>query len=58
LLPGIHIPILSPDVLFKEPPDHLIIFPWNIAFEIKKQLASLVSYETRFWKFIPCIEEI
>ncbi|MYB40483.1 class I SAM-dependent methyltransferase [Candidatus Saccharibacteria bacterium] len=57
-LPGSHIPILSPDVLFKEPPDHLIIFPWNIASEIKKQLASLVSHGTRFWKFIPSIEEI
>ena len=57
-LPGSHIPILSPDVLFVDPPDHLIIFPWNIAAEIKKQLTSLVSHGTRFWKFIPFIEEI
>lgn len=57
-LPGSHIPILSPDVLFDAPPDHLVVLPWNIAAEVKQQLNYLVNRGTQFWKFIPCIEHI
>lgn len=57
-LPGSHIPILSPDALFDNPPDHLVILPWNIATEVKQQLNYLVKRGTQFWKFIPCIENI
>lgn len=37
-LPGSHIPILSPAVLPERRPDWLIIFPWNIADEIREHI--------------------
>ncbi|WP_306258578.1 class I SAM-dependent methyltransferase [Pararhizobium sp. IMCC21322] len=37
LMPGMRIPIVSPDVLQSDPPDYLIILPWNLADEIVGQ---------------------
>ena len=37
-LPGSHIPIVSPEVLNNGNFNELIVFPWNIIGEIKKQL--------------------
>lgn len=37
LMPGVQIPIVSPDVLGSNPPDYLIILPWNLADEIMNQ---------------------
>ena len=51
-LPGSHIPVLSPDVLIEYDPDFVIIFPWNIAEEIKSQLSTRL-YSTKFVTFIP-----
>src|SRR5690606_25605754 len=34
LLPGSHIPVLSPDAIAAQRPDYLVIFPWNIAPEV------------------------
>ena len=48
LLPGSHIPIRSPEVLEQDPPDYLVIFPWNIADEIERQLAHLKRHGTQF----------
>ena len=48
LLPGSHIPIRSPDVLDQDPPDYLVILPWNIADEIEQQLAHLKRSGTQF----------
>lgn len=36
-MPGVRIPIVSPDVLDSNPPDYLIILPWNLADEIMSQ---------------------
>jgi len=52
-LPGSHIPVLSPDVLSARRPDYLIILPWNIAEEVKRQNASLAEQGTEFVTFIP-----
>tara|TARA_R110002167_G_scaffold31464_15_gene103266 strand:+ start:9578 stop:10798 length:1221 start_codon:yes stop_codon:yes gene_type:complete len=41
LMPGSHIPILSPELLKTNQPDYLIIFPWNIKTEIQQQLDFL-----------------
>ncbi len=42
-MPGSHIPIRSPAALAESRPDYLLILPWNIADEIKRQNAELVG---------------
>jgi len=43
-LPGSHIPIYPPERL-KDQPDYILIFPWNIANEIKSQLATIIAQD-------------
>jgi SAM-dependent methyltransferase len=52
-LPGSHIPVLAPDVMETLDLDYIVIFPWNIAAEIRKQLGTLASSGTRFVTAIP-----
>lgn len=52
-LPGSHLPIRPPEVLCEEPPDDVLILPWNIAGEIKAQLADLAARGTRFVTAVP-----
>ena len=52
-LPGTKIPIFHPDHLQKEKPDYLLILPWNIADEIKKQLSYLKNTKTKHCVAIP-----
>jgi SAM-dependent methyltransferase len=53
LMPGSHIPIYSPEALRENPPDDVVIFPWNIAREVQTQLADLVDSGTRFVTAVP-----
>jgi novobiocin biosynthesis protein NovU/D-mycarose 3-C-methyltransferase len=39
LTPGAHIPVVSPDHLAAHPPDVLLLLAWNLADEIRRQLA-------------------
>jgi len=57
-MPGSHIPIVDPDFIEKNPPDFLIIFPWNIADEIIAQNAHLSNFGTRFVIAIPNLQII
>jgi 2-polyprenyl-3-methyl-5-hydroxy-6-metoxy-1,4-benzoquinol methylase len=52
-LPGSHIPVLAPAVLETLDLDYIVIFPWNIAAEIRKQLGTLASSSTRFVTAVP-----
>jgi len=52
-LPGSHIPIYPPEKMILEPVDYIIIFPWNIADEIKNDLRQRIHYKTQFVTFIP-----
>jgi len=52
-LPGTHIPILHPDVLIAREVDYIIIFPWNISSEVKRQLRKKITYKTKFVTFVP-----
>jgi hypothetical protein len=52
-VPGIHIPIYLPDALREDPPDYVLILPWNIAQEVRTQLADLVHSGTRFVTAVP-----
>lgn len=52
-LPGSHIPILDPQVLLTDPPDYVLILPWNIAPEIETALSELRRRGTSFVTAIP-----
>ena len=51
--PGSHIPILEPSELKTRPLDYLVILPWNLAEEIKRQLGGIISAKTRFVTAVP-----
>jgi len=53
LMPGSHIPIQAPEALEQNRPDYLVIFPWNIATEIRAQNADLAAKGTRFVMAVP-----
>lgn len=52
-LPGSHIPIRAPEDLRDDPPDFVLILPWNIAAEVREQLADLGDGGARFVTAIP-----
>ena len=52
-MPGSHIPILTPAVLFEQRPDYLVILPWNIAAEVRQQNAQLAELGTKFVTAVP-----
>ena len=52
-MPGSHIPILAPAALDDQHPDYLVIFPWNIAAEVKQQNAKLAELGTKFVTAVP-----
>lgn len=55
-MPGSHIPILPPAALKQDPPDYVLILPWNIAAEIRQQNADLTERGARFVTAIPRLE--
>lgn len=48
LLPGTHIPIVSPDALKAMKPDYVIILPWNLRDEIAGQMAEIREHGGQF----------
>ena len=52
-LPGSHIPIISPEKLKSENPDSILILPWNLISELKKEL----NY-TRLFTAIPKLKSL
>lgn len=52
-LPGSHIPIHPPAALHQNPPDYVLVLPWNISSEIQEQLAELSAKGTRFVTAVP-----
>jgi SAM-dependent methyltransferase len=52
-MPGSHIPIHSPEALRENPPDYVVILPWNIAQEVRSELIDLVEAGVRFVKAVP-----
>ena len=55
-MPGSHIPIIPPDDLKRYCPDYVLILPWNIAAEVKRQHADLEHSGTRFVTVVPKLE--
>ena len=57
-MPGSHIPILSSAILKNTIPDYLLILPWNIGDEIKKDNSELVNAGVKFITAIPKLSEL
>lgn len=55
-LPGVNVPVRSPDVLLADRPDYILILPWNLREEIAKQLSVARDWGGRFVVAIPKIE--
>lgn len=57
-MPPHGIRIISPEELVFEGPTDVVIFPWNIKFEIAKQLRMKIGSEVRLWCVIPEMHEV
>lgn len=55
-MPGSHIPILPPAALTEYRPDYVVILPWNIAAEVRRQNAQLMDLGTRFVTAVPRLQ--
>ena len=55
-MPGSHIPILSPKYLVETKPDYVLILPWNIAAEVRKQNTMLEKNGIQFMTAVPKLE--
>ena len=53
LLPGSHIPVISPKKLTELKPDYLVILPWNLADEIIEQQQGIREWGGQFVTAIP-----
>jgi SAM-dependent methyltransferase len=47
-LPGTHIPVVTPEDLMRARPDYVLILPWNLQAEIRRQLAGIAAWGGRF----------
>jgi hypothetical protein len=56
LLPGVHIPVCSPDRIRETRPDYLLILPWNLREEIMEQMAEIREWGGQFVTPIPQVE--
>jgi SAM-dependent methyltransferase len=55
LLPGSHIPVVSPDELTRHKPDYVLILPWNLKTEIMRQLDGIRAWGGRFVTAVPTV---
>lgn len=55
-LPGSHIPVFGEEHLKNNPPDILLILPWNLADEIVPQLGYLREQGVKFLRAIPSLQ--
>ncbi|HEY2675326.1 MAG TPA: class I SAM-dependent methyltransferase [Steroidobacteraceae bacterium] len=55
LLPGTHIPVVSPAELMQAQPDYVLILPWNLRDEITHQLAAVKTWGGRFVTPVPLV---
>lgn len=55
-MPGSHVPILDPAVLYERRPDFVLILPWNIRDEIVRQHGTIRDWGGRFVVAVPLLE--
>ena len=53
LLPGTHIPIVTPEQLLATRPEYVLILPWNIKDEVMRQLQEIRGWGGEFVTAIP-----
>jgi hypothetical protein len=58
LIPGVHVPIRSPDVLTDPVPDEILILTWDLAREVRSSLALPVLAGTRFSVAMPDFADV
>jgi hypothetical protein len=56
LLPGSHVPVVTPDALMESRPDYVVILPWNLREEIATQLAGIRKWGGKFVTAIPSLD--
>lgn len=52
-LPGVHIPIYSPEQFKQTKPDYVLILPWNLREEVMQQMAFIRDWGGKFVVPIP-----
>ena len=57
-IPGSLIPIVDSKMLDTNPPDVLLILPWNLTNEIKSQLSEYLKAGMKAFRAIPYVEQI
>jgi hypothetical protein len=57
-LPGTHIPIHDPGMIWQTRPDYVLILPWNLREEIMETLAGIREWGASFVVPIPSVEVI
>ena len=55
-LPGVRIPVYSPERIFETRPDFVLILPWNLRDEIAEQMRDIRRWNGRFAVPIPKLE--
>ncbi|MCE9520821.1 MAG: class I SAM-dependent methyltransferase [Alphaproteobacteria bacterium] len=56
LLPGSHVPIVSPSELLARKPGYIVILPWNIKDEIARSMAPVREWGGKFVISIPDLQ--
>ncbi len=54
--PGMRIPIYDPSRILATQPDYVLVLPWNLADEIRQQMADIAAWGGRFVVPIPRVE--
>jgi SAM-dependent methyltransferase len=55
LLPGTHIPVVSPEDLMRAKPDYVLILPSNLQEEIRRQLHGIAAWGGKFVTPVPMV---
>lgn len=55
-MPGVRIPIHSPEHIFETKPDYVLILPWNLRKEISEQMTGIREWKGKFVVPIPELE--
>lgn len=55
-LPGVHLPIYSPEKIIETKPDFVLILPWNIKEEIMSQMNHIKDWGGKFVVAIPNLQ--
>jgi hypothetical protein len=52
-MPGSHLPIMKPDLIFETRPDYLLVLPWNILDEVVALNSGIRQWGGRFLVAVP-----